>query len=162
MAWNDKKLCLSQSISQEPYIIWFLFLVHLCKILISPVAFFHFFKSLILQVFRWVKGQKMVQNDKKLCLSCCISQELYIIWLLFVVHCSKMMISPSVFFHFFKILIFQVVSEVKGQKIPQNDKNFLLHSISQEVYIIWLLFLVHMFKLMTSPDAVFIFSKFFW
>ena len=42
------------------------------------------------------------------------------------------MISPCSFFHFLKILFFQVVSGVKGQKMVQNDKNFsLLHSISQ-------------------------------
>ena len=28
------------------------------------------------------------------------------------------------FLHYFKILIFWVVSGVKGQKVPQNDKNF--------------------------------------
>ena len=38
----------------------------------------------------------------------CISQELYVIWLWFLVHMCKMMISPAIFFHFFKILIFQV------------------------------------------------------
>ena len=37
--------------------------------------FFHFLKILILQVFKGVKGQKIVQNDKKFCLLCSISQE---------------------------------------------------------------------------------------
>ena len=37
---NDKKFCLSCSISQEPYIIWLSFMVHLCKMTISPVVFF--------------------------------------------------------------------------------------------------------------------------
>ena len=38
----------------------------------------------------------------------CISQELYIIWLWFLVHMCKMMISPAIFFlQFFKILIFR-------------------------------------------------------
>ena len=42
------------------------------------------------------------------------------------------------FFHFFKILIFWVVREFKGQKMIQNDKTFCpLHSISEEPYIIW-------------------------
>ena len=40
--------------------------------------FVHFFKILILQIISGVKGQKMTQNDKKLCLSHPISQELYI------------------------------------------------------------------------------------
>ena len=47
----------------------------------------------------------------------------------------EMMISPGVFiFHFSKILIFQAVREVKGQKIAQNEK-YKLHlsrTISQE------------------------------
>ena len=127
-------------------------------------AFFHFFKILIFQVFRVVKVQKIVQNDKKFCPSCSISQELYIIWLLFMVHMCKMILSPGnffifsrfwflgllwvnnyichapylrnctssnhdfwctytkswylqEFFHFFKILIFQAVRGVKGQKM---------------------------------------------
>ena len=51
------------------------------------------------------------------------------------------------FFHFFKILIFWVVSGVKVQKMAQNDKKLcLLHSISQEAYIIWSWFLVHVWN----------------
>ena len=50
----------------------------------------------------------------------------------------------SFFFLFFKILIFQVVSGVKGQKLAKNDKQFCLsRSISQEPYIIWSSFVVH-------------------
>ena len=41
--------------------------------------FFHFIKILIYWVVGRVKGQKMVQNEKKLCLSRSISQEPYII-----------------------------------------------------------------------------------
>ena len=56
-----------------------------------------------------VKGQKMAQNDK-IFLSKSVSQELYFIWLWLLVHMSKIMISPVIFFffNFFKILIFQV------------------------------------------------------
>ena len=54
------------------------------------------------------------------------------------------------FFHIFKILIFQVVRG--GQKPIQNDKKFCpLHSISQEPYIIWYL-----------QVFFFIFSKFWF
>ena len=64
------------------------------------------------------------------------------------------------FFFYFKILIFQVVREVKGQKMTQIDKKFSLsHSVSQEPYLIWLWFLVHMYKMMISPAIFFIFSK---
>ena len=50
---------------------------------------------------------------------------------------SKMMISSGVFFHLFKILIFQIVrggGRVKGQKIVQNEiyKLHISHIISQE------------------------------
>ena len=56
---------------QEPYIIWLSFEVHKCKMMISLVFFFffHFFKILIFQVVRGLKGQKMVQNEKELCVS---------------------------------------------------------------------------------------------
>ena len=32
------------------------------------------------------------------------------------------MISPDTFFHFFKVLVFQVVSGVKGQEMAHNDQ----------------------------------------
>ena len=44
-------------------------------------------------------------------------------------------ISMRFFFYFFKILIFWVVSGVKGQKIVQNDKKIPSRSIPQEAYI---------------------------
>ena len=49
--------------------------------MISPGAFFifSFFKMLVLQVVKGVKGQKMAQNDKKVCLSHILYQELCII-----------------------------------------------------------------------------------
>ena len=64
--------------------------------------FFRFFKILILWVFRGVKVQKVVQNDKKFCPSCSIFQEPYIIWLSFMVRMCKMMISSGFFFIFSK------------------------------------------------------------
>ena len=36
-----QKFCLSHSVSQEPYI-WLWFLVHMCKMMISPAIFFIF------------------------------------------------------------------------------------------------------------------------
>ena len=63
----------------------------------------------------------MVLNDKKICLICSRSQEPYIIWLSFMVQICKM-ISGGVFFFNFKILIFQVVRGLKGQKMAQNVK----------------------------------------
>ena len=47
----------------------------------------------------------------------------------------------------------------KGQKMAQNDKNNLSHSVSQELYLMWRFwFLVHMCKMMISPA---IFYNFF-
>ena len=56
---NDKTFCLSHSVS--PYLIWLRFLVHMCKMMIFPELFFHFFKILIFGVFSGVRGQKMTQ-----------------------------------------------------------------------------------------------------
>ena len=58
-------------------------------------------------------------------------------------------------FSFFQNL----VRGLNGKKMAQNDKNCLSHSVSQEPYLIWLWFLVHMCKMVTSPDAFFIFSE---
>ena len=59
--------------------------------------FFHFFKILIFQVVRKVKGQKMTQNDKKLCLSCLMSQEPYIMQSSFMVNMCNRIISWGFF-----------------------------------------------------------------
>ena len=53
------------------------------------------------------EGQKIAQNDKTN-LSDSVSQEQYLIWLWFLVQMCEMMLSPAIFFHFFKILIFRV------------------------------------------------------
>ena len=59
------------------------------------------------------------------------------------------------FFHFFKILIFGLLGEYKGKKWSRMTKNCLLDSISQEPYIIWLLFMVQMCKMIISPGTFF-------
>ena len=60
MAQNDKKSCLSHSVSQKLYIIWLWFLVHMCKMFISPAIYFIFSKFFFLG-FYGVKGQKMTK-----------------------------------------------------------------------------------------------------
>ena len=155
------KNCPSCFISQEPYIIWMSFMVHLCKMILSPEVFFIFFNIMIFSVVRRVKVQKMNQNDKKFYPSCSISQEPCIIWMSFMVHLCKMIISRGVFLIFFKIMICWVIRWVKGQKMNQNDKKFYPScSISQEPYIIWLSFMVHVCKMIISPCAFFIFLNF--
>ena len=101
----QKILSVTYSISQEPYIIWLSFMVPMCKKIIS-LGVFLFFRIFI---FRVVKGQKMVHNDKKFCALRFVSQEPYIIWLSFMLHLCKMIKCPGNFFICLKILIFWVV-----------------------------------------------------
>ena len=70
------KNCPSHFISQESYIMWLSFMGCYGE-----------------------KGRKMVINDKKFCLFCSMSQELYVIRLSFMVlvHIFKMIISPGFF-----------------------------------------------------------------
>ena len=56
-------------------------MVCMCKMIISP-GVFSFFQNFDFRLWG-VKGQKMVQNDKKLPLWCSISREPYMIWLSF-------------------------------------------------------------------------------
>ena len=77
---------------------------------------FHFSKILIFCIARWVKRQKMVQNNKKFCPSPFIYQELYIIWLSFMEHMCKVIISPVVFFSFSKFRFFGLLGGLKDKK----------------------------------------------
>ena len=142
---NDKKFCLLHSISEEPYITWLLFMFLKLFMLCFFSYFFHFCEHFDFLAPYGVKGQKTVQNDKKLCLSHSISQEPFIIWLSFMVQMCKMIISLDVFFSV-TTSIFQVVKGLKGQKMAQNIENFCLsHLIFQELYIIWSSFMVQMY-----------------
>ena len=102
-----EKFCLSHLVSQEPYSIWLSFMVHLYKKIVSPGIFYIFFKILIFQVARGVKGQIMVQNGKKICMFHLLPQELHIMWLSFMVRLCKMIILPGCcFFIIFSIFLF--------------------------------------------------------
>ena len=140
--------------SHKPYIIWLSFIVHLCKVIISPGVFVIFSKVLIFLVHRGVKGQKIAQNDKKLCPLHSISQEPYIIWPSFMVHICEMIISWGGFFYFFKILIFWVHRGVKGKKRSRMTKNCLMRFIFQQPYSTWLSQIVPMCKLIMSPGVL--------
>ena len=102
---------------------WFLFMVLMCKMIISPECFFHFFKSLIFWV---VRGGKRAKNNPKWQKKsvCCTwylkNHKPYIIWLSFVVHKCKIIISPGVFFYFSRFLFFVLLGGSKGKKW-QND-----------------------------------------
>ena len=87
------------------------------------------------------------------------------IWLWFIVHMCKMIISPSAFFILAKFWFFRVIREgLEGQKMAQNDKkkSCLSHSISEQLCIIWSWFLVNMCKMMISPAIFCIFSEFWF
>ena len=104
-----KKICLSRSVSQEPYIIWLSFIRRMCRMIISPKVL----SSFSIFVFFGLSGvpseQKTVQNDKKFCPSRFIAQEPYIIWLSFMVNICKMIISPGTFFNFSKFSFFRLL-----------------------------------------------------
>ena len=162
MAQNNKKFWQSRFISQEPCIIWLSFMVQMCKAIISPSVFFNF-KILIFQVVRGIKGQKMTQNNKKFCPSRSIFQEPYLIWFSFVVHMCKTIMSLGAFFHFFNILIFQVVQGWgmgEGRESAKNGPKWqkilsATRFMSQEPYIIWFSFMVRMCKAIITPDGFF-------
>ena len=82
---------------------------HTCKMIIYPGIFFHFLKILIFWVVREVKGQKTVQDDKIFSLLQSISQEPYIIWLLFMVRICQMIISLGVFLIFWKFCFLRLL-----------------------------------------------------
>ena len=126
-------------------IIWLSFMVHMCKMIISLGIFFIFLNF----DFSVCKRAKYRPKWKK------ILSITFHIWGTMhhttVIYVCKMIISSGVFSIFLKILIFWVHREVKGQKTVQNDKNLcLLCSLSQEPDIIWLSFMVQMYK-MISP-----------
>ena len=87
------QFCQSHSISQEPHIKWFPFMVHIC---VKWCRFcFHSFKNFIFGVARRVKGQKNDPIDS-LYISGTVPPH---VW--FLVHTCKM-ISPAIFFLFFQ------------------------------------------------------------
>ena len=163
------------------------FLVALCHLIVRRLnlevatkrllhrVLFCFFKILILWVVkggagrggvggagRGVKGQKMVQNGKKLSLLRSISQESHI-WFLFMVLLCKMIISPGVFFIFSKFWFFVLLEGSKDKKWPKMTKNFVLctsYLRSQKPFIMWSWFIVHICKRIISLGVFYIFSKF--
>ena len=102
MTQHDEKFCLSNTISKEPYIIWSSFTVHLCKRVVYP-AFFSFFQNFDFPgCWKGKKGKKISPKWQKILFVTLVSQEPYIMWLSFMVHMCKMLISWDVFFIFEK------------------------------------------------------------
>ena len=123
--------------------------------------FIHFFRILICGVVIEVKGQKIVQNYKKFCPSCSISQEPHIIWLSFMVHICKMIISLGVFLLGFQNFDFLGCQEGwKGKKMPKMT-NFLSVTsyISGTIYHMIFIYGTHVCIKGWYLWAFFIFSK---
>ena len=104
----------------------------------------------------------MAQNVNKLCPSCLyISETIETIGMIFISSTPVQKDNIPRFFYFFSKFFFGLNSGVKGQKMAPNNKNLCLsHSLSQEACIIWSLFLVPVCKMISLPEAFFIFSKF--
>ena len=143
-------MCLSVCLfmCHAPHYFWSLFLVHIFKMMISPVCFFvfffffHFLRILIFQVFREVRAKYSPKWKTKIISVIHLSQEQCSIWSWFLVHLCQMIISPGVFVNFFKILIFGVASGVKAQKMVQNEKKIMSAAL---YFRNWSSFMVHMY-----------------
>ena len=124
MVQNDKKFFLSHFISQEPYIIGLLFMVQMCK-MIYPAIFFVFqsfdFPGCWWGIKKAINGLKW---QKILSVAFHISGSIHHMIVIYVMHVWNNNISRTIF-HFFEILIFQVVRGVKGQKMFPSNKNIL-------------------------------------
>ena len=162
MTQNNQKFCQLHSISQKPYIIWLPFVVHKCKMISQGIFYFFFSKFWffeLLGVSKDKNGQKWQKNltfvpyisgtmhqiifiygakwQKIMSLVLHISGNLRHMIMIYGKHVQNDDIS-KLFFHFFKISIFQVITRVKGHKMVQSCKTFCLsYSVSQEPYLIW-------------------------
>ena len=86
--------------------------------------FCEFFKILIFDFLGcWggggVKWQKMAQKKKKICPACFISQEPYILWLSFMLHLCKMIISPGSYFISSKFWFFGLLGSKRAKNSPK-------------------------------------------
>ena len=160
MVQNDKKFCPSCFISQKPYIIWLSFMVHLCKIIISPSAFFIFSKFWSSGLLGGKRGKNSPKWQKILSVTPDISQAIHHMIVIYGTHMENDDI--SMFFLFFQNFIFWVVMGVKGQKNGPKWQEILSVTcfISQEPYIIWFSLMKRMYKMIISLGIFFFFSNF--
>ena len=139
--------------------------IYVCKMIISLVVFFIFLKILIFCLHWGVKVQKRSRMTKNyVChtpyLRNHISYDIiYHLWC----KCVKWYYL-KVFFSMLKFWFSRLSRGRKGKKWPKMTNFFVcLTPYSQEAYIIWLWFWVHMCKMMISTAKFFIFQNFdFW
>ena len=140
MAKNDQ-FSLLHYIFQEPCIIWLSFMVHTCKMIISPVVFFFIFSKF--QSLGWggrgVKGEKLSKMTKILSVVFHISGTIHDMIVIYGTQVLINNISRIFFFIFFfkilkKIPFFSFFKREKND--PKWQKFCLSHFVSQEPYII--------------------------
>ena len=96
-------------------------------------------------VFWVVRGELLLKKAKsdpkwQKILSHFVSQELHLIWLWFLVHICKMMVSSSNFFYFFKSLIFRVFqsSSINAKRklwgVPHLPHMFVMFLLSYDLF----------------------------
>ena len=123
-----KKFCPSHSISQEQSIIWLLFMVLMCKMVISPGVFSFFQNFDFFDCQRDKRAKNGPKWQKILSVTCSISQEPYLIWLSFMVHMCKVIISPGDYFIFSKFWFFRLLGGWKCKKWSKMTKNAVCHT----------------------------------
>ena len=149
---------LSQFISQEPYIIWLSFRVHLCKMMIYPGVFFIFWKFWFFGLLvGWKnfpefyflgslvggKGKKSLKlTSNSVC--CAPNLKNYTLYDHHLWYTSVNDNISRLFFHFLKILVFQVVRRVKRQKMAQKwQKLSFVTYVSGTIHHMILIYVTH-------------------
>ena len=130
-------------------------MVQMCKMIISPGAFF----NVKILIFQFVKGLKVQKNGPKswkfLPVASYISGIIYHMIFIYGIHVCIKGWYLQAFFSFF--------SKFRCSGSLGGKNKSLSRSVSQEPCIIWLWFLLHIFKMMISPAIVFFFKNFdFW
>ena len=108
MTQNDKKFCLLHPISQEPFIIWFSFMMHICKMIISAGFYFIFSKFWFFGLFNGINSKKWSKMTKN-SVHCALYVKNHTSCDCHFWYTSIKQWYLQVFFYFSKILIFQVV-----------------------------------------------------
>ena len=121
--------------------------------------FFHFFKSLIFQVFRGVRGQKKsLKWQKILSITLHISETIYN-RLSSMVHMSKVIISPGIFFIFSKFWFSGSIGRWRNKKQSKRTKNYVCCAPYLRSHALYDFHLWYICKMMISPCIFFNVSK---